>query len=265
MTAPDLDRQLAPDAREIPAALLALAARLRPAAVPLPLWRNDLGGWTLRLRPDGHGAGGLGAGRNDTDDAVLKWVPAETLADHPLEPTPRAEAARLRWLVGRHPAPEVLDAGDDDGAQWLLTRAIDAETAVARRWRDEPRAAVRALGEGLRVLHEALDVDACPWAYVGASPAPVPLVLREPHGADRVVVHGDACAPNTLLDARGRWVAHVDLGALGVGDRWLDLAVGAQSLGWNYGPGWEGEYLAAYGIEPDPDRMRAWRDWWNAA
>jgi kanamycin kinase len=43
---------------------------------------------------------------------------------------------------------------------------------------------------------------------------------------DRLVVcHGDSCALNTLLAADGRWSAHVDLGALGVADRWADLAI----------------------------------------
>ena len=40
----------------------------------------------------------------------------------------------------------VLDAGADDDGQWLLTARIDATTAVAERWRAEPRATVRALG-----------------------------------------------------------------------------------------------------------------------
>jgi aminoglycoside phosphotransferase len=35
-----------------------------------------------------------------------------------------------------------------------------------------------------------------------------------------VVCHGDACAPNTLIAAEGRWSGHVDLGMLGTADRW---------------------------------------------
>jgi kanamycin kinase len=47
---------------------------------------------------------------------------------------------------------------------------------------------------------------------------------------------------------------HVDLGALGVGDRWGDLAIATWSAEWNYGPGWEDALLRAYGVAPDPLR-----------
>jgi kanamycin kinase len=79
-----------------------------------------------------------------------------------------------------------------------------------------------------------------------------------------VVCHGDACSPNTLIGDDGQWSAHVDLGALGTGDRWADLAVAAMSTEWNYGPGWEGALLKAYGISADPARLAYYRELWNA-
>jgi kanamycin kinase len=81
--------------------------------------------------------------------------------------------------------------------------------------------------------------------------------------ADRLVVcHGDPCAPNTLIADDGRWCAHVDMGALGVSDRWADIAVATWSTEWNYGPGWDGALLDAYGIAPDPERTRYYRLLW---
>jgi len=89
-------------------------------------------------------------------------------------------------------------------------------------------------------------------------------LLATPPPIDKLVVcHGDACAPNTLLDDDGRWSAHVDLGALGIADRWADLAVTTWSTIWNYGPGWEDALLDAYGIEPDARRMRYYRLLWD--
>ena len=85
---------------------------------------------------------------------------------------------------------------------------------------------------------------------------------------DRLVVcHGDACAPNTLIDDDGRCFGHVDLGDLGVADRWADLAVATLSLSWNYGGEWEhvgappacGGLLDAYGVDPDLERVEHYR------
>lgn len=93
----------------------------------------------------------------------------------------------------------------------------------------------------------------------------VPTRLHDAPPIDRLVVcHGDACAPNTLLDDECRPVAHVDLAALGVADRWADIAVAAMSTGWNYGPGYEDLLIEAYGVEPDPERLAYYRDLWNA-
>jgi kanamycin kinase len=107
---------------------------------------------------------------------------------------------------------------------------------------------VRAIGAGLRTLHDRLPVRSCP--------LPVDQL---------VVCHGDACSPNTLIDDDGRCCGHVDFGDLGVADRWADLAVAARSLGWNY-PGRvrDAEFFAAYGIEPDPTRMDYYRRLWQA-
>jgi kanamycin kinase len=56
----------------------------------------------------------------------------------------------------------------------------------------------------------------------------------------------------------------VDLGRLGVADRWADLAVATYSLGWNYSGQWEHELLDAYGIEPDRERIEYYRRLWDA-
>ncbi|UYN84901.1 MAG: phosphotransferase [Microcella sp.] len=208
----------------------------------MPLWRNDLGGITVRIDP-----------RSARSSLVLKFSPPGReidLAD---------ERARLDWSAAWHPVPRVLDAGEyptgSGGlAQWLLMSALPGESAVADRWRAEPRTAVRAIGEGLRRLHEALPVAECP--FVGPT-------LETDQSIDVLVVaHGDACAPNTLLDGEGRFLAHVDLGALGVADRWSDLAIASMSLEWNFGGGWEAEFFAAYGVAPDGERIHAWRERW---
>jgi kanamycin kinase len=79
-----------------------------------------------------------------------------------------------------------------------------------------------------------------------------------------VVVHGDACAPNTLISDAGEWTGNVDFGDLAVGDRWADLAVASMSLDWNFGEGHQDEFFDAYGIRPDVERIRYYRALWDA-
>jgi len=177
-----------------------------------------------------------------------------------------AEALRLTW-AGRYIAvPLVLGVGED----WLHTAGLPGRSAVDPHWASDPGRAARAIGAGLRILHDALPVRDCPFDWsVPTRLARIPAAARDaltvPPPIDRLVVcHGDACAPNTLIDDDGRCSGHVDLGDLGVADRWADLAVATLSLSWNYGGSWEGELLDAYGVEPDPARIDFYRRLWNA-
>jgi kanamycin kinase len=231
----------------VPAAVRRLAAGSPLAAV----WENGLGGITFRT----------GDGR------YIKHGPLNP------ESTMRGEATRLRWAVGFTPVPVVLEEGADAAHEWLVTAALPGESAVAARWIADAATAVRAIGAGLRALHDALPVAECPFEWDVTSRIEnaarrgirIPTELRDPPPVDRLVVcHGDACAPNTLIGDDGRWSGHVDLGALGKADRWADIAVAAMSTQWNYGPGWEVALVEAYGVEPDAMRMAYYRNLWNA-
>lgn len=216
-----------------------------------PVWANELGGLTFRT----------------DDERFIKWGPRDA------ETSMAAEAERLAWAGAYTTVPRVLGSGADDTHEWLVTAALPGQSAVAPRWIAEPEAAVRAVGRGLRMLHDALPVAPCPFDWSVSSRVAnaagrgilVPADLREAPPLDLVVVcHGDACCPNTLLADDGSPLGHVDLGALGTADRWADIAVAAMSTEWNYGPGWEDLLVAAYGVEPDRERLAFYRDLWNA-
>lgn len=218
-----------------------------------PVWHNDYGGLTFRARGD--------------DDFYVKWGPRN------LEFSLRDEAERMRWASQWIHVPQVRSHGEDDTHEWLITTAIEGRSAVDPRWVAEPETAVRAVGEGLRALHEALPVQECAWewsvesriANAEARGIEVPGALRRRPPIDRLVVsHGDACCPNTLVGDDGRWVAHVDLALMGTADRWADIAVASMSTEWNFGPGWEDALIEAYGLEPDRERLAYYRDLWNA-
>ena len=138
-------------------------------------------------------------------------------------------------------------------------------------------------------MHDALPVRDCPFSWIAADRLPTPAAgpgraastqgWHQDHQqlgparrstcssdipqADQLVVcHGDTCAPDTLITDDGRWSGHVDLGELGLADRWADLAVATWSTEWNYGPGWSAP-VDAYGIRPDPDRTHYYRLLWD--
>ncbi|MGN7949783.1 phosphotransferase [Microbacterium sp. 22215] len=231
---------------EIPARARALAG----TAALSPVWLNGIGGLTFR-----------------TDDGrYIKWGP------HDAEANMRDEAERMRWARQWIVVPEVLAQGQDADHEWLVTAALPGHSAVDARWMDEPATAVRAVGEALRTLHDALPVAECPWTWDPAwrianaeeRGVTVPADLRDPPPVDLLVVcHGDTCMPNTLLDDDGRPLAYVDMAALGTADRWADIAVASMSTRWNFGPGWEDALIEAYGVEPDRERLEYYRRLWN--
>ena len=65
------------------------------------------------------------------------------------------------------------------------------------------------------------------------------------------------------VDDEGRFEGHVDLGGLGVADRWADLAIATWSTEWNFGREWVGALLDAYGVSADPERTRYYRLLWD--
>lgn len=193
------------------------------------------------------------------------------------------EAERLRWLEGRVDAARVLTNGHDEARAWLVTAALPGLPASSAA---DPGRAVPRMAQALRALH-ALPVASCPFDARLATLVPraraqaeaglvdeadfdperrgwtAAAVLRElertiPADEDLVVAHGDPCLPNLLLEGE-RQSAWIDVGRLGVSCRWRDLALVTRSAAYNYGPQWEAPLLAAYGVEPDAERLAFYR------
>lgn len=295
---------ISPTPVEVPPVVHALAERLRTGATVVPVWRNEYGGLTVRLedrrtssgldrepalppdrvparrpaqltnpRPNG---GRRRAERRRSHSTYLKWVPHSAPC-----PDLLAEADRLLWAGSFTPVPRVLGAGRDTHGSWMLTAAVEvggavATSAIEPQWRRRAERSAIAVGIGLRRFHDALPTDTCPFvrtaetrvAALSAEPSAATrsaIMTRTPPPVDRLVVcHGDATVPNTLLDHVGRFAAHVDVGDLGVADRWSDIAVTTRSVTRRYGPGLEPLVLAAYGVAPDRERTAYYRALWDA-
>lgn len=229
----------------------AIVARLAAGRPVRAVWVNEEGGTTFRL------------GSRASAPDFVKVVPGADFT---------AEARRLRWAVRHVTVPRVLGFGVDAGVAWLHTRGLAGLSAVHPCRRAVPR--VGSPRDRCRTTRTTrrMPTRTCPseWSAADRLAALAPaarLRVGAPPPIDRLVVcHGDACAPNTLIDDDGRCCGHVDLGELGLADRWADLAVATLSLGWNYpGRDWEPEFFYAYGVEPDPARIDYYRRLWQAS
>ncbi|MGW7679187.1 phosphotransferase [Kribbella sp. NPDC054772] len=152
------------------------------------------------------------------------------------------EADRLEWLsASGFSCPRVVDRGNG----WMVSTELRGRD-VSDDWpvADHP-AVLRALATGLRELH------ALPAAPFG-SPFP---------GTPEVVTHGDFAAPNVFIDPETLQFSGVlDVGLLGMGDRYVDLALMYKSLAHGRNPQYglvsaARAFVQGYGGEPDDSRI----------
>jgi kanamycin kinase/aminoglycoside 3'-phosphotransferase-2 len=188
-----------------------------------------------------------------------------------------AEARRLEWLAGRSRVPAVLSLAREGDTWTLVTEALPGVHC------DDPAVMARAL----RSLH-AVPIDDCPfdsgWDALlaeaasavagdrvgeigpddeihGHSPGEVlsELLALPPPANDLVLVHGDACVPNVLVEG-SRLSGFVDVGRAGIGCRAFDLALASRSLDTNLGAGAGNRFLEAYGASSRTvSDLRRWR------
>jgi kanamycin kinase len=198
------------------------------------------------------------------------------------------EAARIRWAAHHLPVPRVIECGAEDEIDWMVTSRLSGRDGADPDYLGQPERLVCSLARGLRRFHDAAPVADCPFDFrldaaliharrrlsaglidpgrdfhpefqhLSASDAMSRLEMTRPGSEDLVVCHGDYCPPNILIE---NWEAtgFVDLGELGVADRWCDLAVATWSVTWNLGPGYEERFLSEYGVPADPDRTVYYR------
>lgn len=186
----------------------------------------------------------------------------------------RREAAMTAFLHGKGMAAEVLayESGEKD---WLLTRAVPGEDCTFGRYLENPGRLSEILGERLRFLHE-LPTEGCPitdhtarylqtaeenrskglfdpFYYPGGDITAEKAweIVREtaPQLKSDVILHGDYCLPNVMLDA-WQFSGFIDLDHGGIGDRHIDLYWGCWSLGFNLKTDrFRDRFLDAYGRE----------------
>lgn len=194
------------------------------------------------------------------------------------------EYARLRWAQGQLPVPQLIAFAEEADTAWLLSEAVAGTAAHA--WLeanpDRRADAVAGMARLLRRLH-ALPAETCPFnagmplrmigaraniddglvpedefddARAGWTAEQVWDKLRSipPVTAAPVITHGDFSLDNIFLDEAGEVVGLIDLGRLGVADRYQDLAILLNCF--NEFDSALGEVLFdVYGEQPDPQRI----------
>ena len=221
------------------------------------------------------------------EDCVLKIAPYQKKNEETVEV--------MRWLAGKLPVPEVLCCERDLERQYLLMRRVPGKMACSPDYMEQPKLLVDCLAEALKMLWR-VDVSDCPRhrtidtelrdaryrvehglvdvrdvdpATFGAGgfqdPAALLRWLEENRPAyEPVLSHGDFCLPNIFLDG-GRISGFIDLGEMGVGDKWRDLALCYRSLKWNAGGMYGGKVypeiqperlFEALGIAPDEKKLK---------
>lgn len=195
-----------------------------------------------------------------------------------------AERDRIEWLAGTAlPGATVADWSESAAGACLVTTAVPGVPGDAL----PPSAhehAMRSLGVVLRELHSLRD---CPferplteviataedvvrrgavnpafltdeWRKLPPAELMARVVAERPYVEsvlEPVVCHGDACLPNIFFDPGTLEVTGlIDLGRLGVADRYSDLALTAIQLHdeWSADPA---PFFEAYGV-PAPDARR---------
>jgi aminoglycoside phosphotransferase len=224
------------------------------------------------------GAGVFRLERRGAPDEYLKV--AERYSEQDLS----AEVSRLLWLRGRLPVPEVLYWGEYGQRQYLLMSAIAGLPLYDEAPPEQLPALMRLYAAGLRQIH-SIPVESCPFdmrldvkiAQVGerlqaglvdeenfdperkgrtAQSLFRELLASRPADEDLVFTHGDYCTPNVLIDPDALTVTgFIDWNRAGIADRYMDLALAARSIDYNFGAAWIKPFFEAYGVEPDPAKV----------
>ena len=184
----------------------------------------------------------------------------------------REEAEMIRFFHKLGLGPELLAylPAEED---WMVTRALPGNDCLHQLYLENPKRLSETLGQLLRQLHET-DAPDCPVPdrnrrYIddtlrryhffphpsAAEEGAWQVVQRNLDILDsRVLLHGDYCLPNVMLD---NWAfsGFIDLDNGGMGDRHIDLYWGVWTLNFNLHTHRYGDrFLDAYGrdkINPD--------------
>jgi aminoglycoside phosphotransferase len=190
------------------------------------------------------------------------------------------EHARLRWAAGRLSVPRVLAFATEAGRDYMLLDELPG-TPIELATRSSVADRVAHLARTMRALH-GMSIAECPFEAsirarlvdaeanvragtvdeadfdperLGRSATSIltELLAWPPFPEDLVVTHGDFTLGNIFIHPTGM----LDLGRLGVGDRYQDISLVLRDIEGDYGTEWREPFAAAYGLAAIDDAKLA--------
>lgn len=187
------------------------------------------------------------------DDMVLKIVKYRAENDSSVE--------MMRWLEGKIPAPKVICYESDGEYQYLLMSKVKGTMSCDEYYMNHPKELFKLLAEALHMLW-SVDISDCPgirdldadlkeakyrvennlvdmsnsepttFGEGGMFKNPEELyqwLVDNRPDFEPVLSHGDFCLPNILFE-NGKISGFIDVGDMGIGDKWKDIALCYRSL-----------------------------------
>ena len=220
------------------------------------------------------------------DDCVLKC--------EKLNPWILEGIAAMGWSEGKIPVPKILCHEVEDGISYLLMEKMEGVMSCDESLLEQPEVLTRALADGIRLLWQT-DTSGCPRnrtlpclleeARYNIDNGRVDLdnvdpetfgengfrdpddllnwLVNHPIPSEPVLSHGDYCLPNIFVK-NGHFRGFIDVGDLGIGEKWRDIALCYRSLRDNWGGAYGGKvydfdpklFFEALEIEPDWEKIR---------
>ncbi len=221
------------------------------------------------------------------DDMVLKIQPENSFN--------KSEHLMMKWLKNKVSVPEIICNITENGKNYLLMSKIAGKMSCDDEFMKNPKQLVFVLANAIKTLWN-VDISACP-VKNDLSTVLETAEYRVEHGLvdvedaepetfgkggfkdpqellgwiydnrpeeDFVLSHGDFCLPNVFIND-GKFSGFVDIGRMGVADRYQDIALCYRSLKHNFSGKFGGKiyggfdekmFFDALGIEPDFEKIR---------
>ena len=193
------------------------------------------------------------------------------------------EMEMMKFFYSHNLAPKLISYVSENGNDYLISEALDGEDGIAERYLQQPARLAEVFGASLKVIH-SLPLVGCPFPTRAAEmlaesesnilrgyadkaiisedikEATIHLSTLKSCTKDDVVIHGDYCLPNIILQD-WKLKGFVDIGTGGLGDRHYDLFWGIWTLEFNLKTDkYREAFLDAYGrADIDPDRLELCR------